>query len=274
MRHVEVKGRSVPALGFGTFGLDGDAVERMVSAALDIGYRHIDTARSYGNEAAVGRALRRSAVPREEIFLTTKVWHDSLGYEAVRNSVEASLRDLDVDRVDLLLIHWPSRAVPLAATLHAFEDLCDEGKVGAIGVSNFPVALLREAVEEIGADLLCDQVEYHPLLSQRVLLDYLRRHAMMLTAYTPLAQGRVANNPVLAEIGRRHDKSAAQVALRWLLDQPGVAAIPRSGSERRARENFDVFDFALTDRDRREIGRLQGDARFVNPDWAPDWDAS
>ncbi|HEV7370677.1 aldo/keto reductase [Arenibaculum sp.] len=274
MQFVEVKGRKVPALGFGTYGLDGDEAERMVRTALDIGYRHIDTARSYGNEAAVGRALRRSGVARDEIFLTTKVWHDSLAYEAVLSSVEASLRDLDTDRVDLLLVHWPNRAVPLAATLHAFEDLRDEGKVGAIGVSNFPVALLREAVEEIGADLLCDQVEYHPLLSQTPVLGYLRRHGMMLTAYSPLAQGRVANNPVLAEVGHRHGKSPAQAALRWLLDQPGVAAIPKSGSERRARENFEVFDFTLTDRDRREIDRLQGDGRLVNPGWAPDWDAS
>lgn len=272
MQHVEAKGIKVPALGFGTWKLAGSDAERMVRAALDIGYRHIDTAQAYGNEAEVGRAIEASGVPREDVFLTTKVWMDKLAYGDLQRSAEQSLRLLRTDRVDLLLVHWPNPQVPLGDTLRALAELKRDGKARAIGVSNFPVALLREAVEEHEADLLCDQVEYHALLSQKVVLDWLRAHDMMLTAYSPLAQGRLAGHPVLTEIGRRIGRSPAQVALRWLLDQERVAVIPKSSSERRARENFEVLGFTLDEADFQAVSRLQGAGRQINPGWAPDWD--
>jgi 2,5-diketo-D-gluconate reductase B len=272
MQHVEAKGIKVPALGFGTWKLAGSDAERMVRAALDIGYRHVDTAQAYGNEAEVGRAIEASGVPREDVFLTTKVWMDKLAYGDLQRSAEQSLRLLRTDRVDLLLVHWPNPQVPLGDTLRALAELKRDGKVRTIGVSNFPVALLREAVEEYEADLLCDQVEYHALLSQKVVLDWLRAHDMMLTAYSPLAQGRLAGHPVLAEIGRRIGRSPAQVALRWLLDQERVAVIPKSSSERRARENFEVLGFTLDEADFQAVSKLQGAGRQINPGWAPDWD--
>jgi 2,5-diketo-D-gluconate reductase B len=272
MQYVEAKGIKVPALGFGTWKLAGSDAERMVRAALDIGYRHVDTAQAYGNEAEVGRAIEASGVPREDVFLTTKVWMDKLAYGDLQRSAEQSLRLLRTDRVDLLLVHWPNPQVPLGDTLRALAELKRDGKVRTIGVSNFPVALLREAVEEHEADLLCDQVEYHALLSQKVVLDWLRAHDMMLTAYSPLAQGRLAGHPVLAEIGRRIGRSPAQVALRWLLDQERVAVIPKSSSERRARENFEVLGFTLDEADFQAVSKLQGAGRQINPGWAPDWD--
>lgn len=272
MQYVEAKGIRIPALGFGTWRLAGNEAERMVRTALDIGYRHVDTAQAYGNEAEVGRAIAGSGVAREDVFLTTKIRRERLGSDDLRRSAEESLRLLRTDRVDLLLVHWPNPEVPLEDTLRALSELKREGKARTIGVSNFPVALLREAVERYDADLLCDQVEYHPLLSQKVVLDWLRAHDMMLTAYSPLAQGRLADHPTLAGIGRRIGRSPAQVALRWLLDQDRVAAIPKSSSEARARENFDVLGFTLDEADFQAVSRLQGGGRQIDPDWAPDWD--
>lgn len=273
MRYVEVKGLRVPVLGFGTYRLAGAVCEHMVATALGIGYRHIDTARMYANEAEVGRAIETSGIRRDDIFLTTKILMTDLAYDAVQRSVEDSLRKLRTGHVDLVLIHWPNPEIPLEETLRALREIRERGLARAIGVSNFPVRLLREAIETHGADLLCDQVEYHPLLSQRPVLDYVRSRGMMLTAYSPLAQGRIADEPVLVEIARSHAKTPAQVALRWLVEQDGVAAIPKSASERRARENFAIFDFELTEDDRSRIDRLRGAGRLVDPGWAPDWDA-
>src|SRR5262249_47404629 len=174
MIHIERKGVRIPALGFGTWQLRGNACERMVRAALEIGYRHLDTAAIYGNEEEVGRAIRTSGVPRGEIFLTTKVWSSDLGYRDAKRSAEASLKRLGVDAVDLLLVHWPNASIPMAETLRAFAELRGAGKARHLGVSNYSAELMREAVERHGADLLCDQVEYHPLLSQKPVLDYAR----------------------------------------------------------------------------------------------------
>ena len=274
MKYVELKGARVPALGFGTWMLTGRHCLDMVRLALEIGYRHIDTAQAYGNEAEVGDALAGSGVDRGEVFLTTKVWMDKLADGPLQRSVEGSLRKLRTDHVDLLLIHWPSRSVPLAQTLRALGQVRDDGRARHLGVSNFPVSLLREAVETHGADLLCDQVEYHPFLSQRPLLDALRSYGMMLTAYSPLARGEVARDRTLAEIGARHGKSPAQVALRWLIEQDGVAAIPKASNERHSRDNFDIFDFELSDDDRAVIDRLPKNRRRIDPGWAPQWDAA
>lgn len=274
MRYVAVKGAKVPVLGLGTWQLRGRACEDAVRHALEIGYRHIDTAQIYDNESAVGVALRASGIARDAIFLTTKIPPGSLAPAAIGRKTEESLRRLATDYVDLLLIHWPSDEAPLGRMLDALAELRAAGKARRIGVSNFNVALLREAVETHGADLLCNQVEYHPFLSQRAVLGTLAGYDMMLTAYCPLAQGRVHDDPTLAAIGRKYGKTAAQVTLRWLIEQEGVAAIPKTGSRAHAAANIEIFDFVLAAEDRARIDALRGDRRLVDPaGWAPQWDA-
>lgn len=272
MQNIEIKGAKVPALGLGTWQLSGRGCIEAVRQALDLGYRHIDTAQMYGNETEVGRALRDSGVPRHEIFLTTKVAPGNLAATAVRRSAEESLRRLGVDQVDLLLIHWPTGEAPLGETLGALARLRQEGKTRFIGVSNFTVKLLDETIEALHTDLLCNQVEYHPFLSQRAVIAAHRRYGLMLTAYAPLARGQVSRDAVLAGIGRKHGKSPAQVTLRWLLDQKNVAAIPKAASRAHAAANIDIFDFALDAEDRAAIDALRGDHRVVDPGWGPRWD--
>lgn len=273
MKYLQAGDRRIPALGFGTFQLGSADACRMVRAALAMGYRHIDTAQMYGNEEAVGRGMAQAGVPREEVFLTTKVWTDRFRGGELQASVEGSLARLGTDYLDLLLLHWPNPAVPLQETLQALEQVRRTGRARSIGVSNFPNALLREALESCGpGSLLTNQVEYHVFLSQRSVRRELRQAGMFLTAYCPLAKGRVMGNPLLREIGRRHAKSEAQVALRWLLDQD-VAAIPRTRREDNARANLEVFDFELDQAETRRIdAELQGDRRMVDPGFAPEWD--
>jgi diketogulonate reductase-like aldo/keto reductase len=241
---------------------------------LDLGYRHIDTAQIYGNEAEIGRAIRDSGLPRSEVFLTTKIAPSNLRKADVRRSHDESLKRLGLDQVDLLLIHWPNSSIPLGETLEALTALRDAGKTRAIGVSNFTVALLRETIERHGADIICNQVEYHPFLPQRRLLEAMRRYGLMLTAYAPVARGRVFRDPTLTAIAKKYGKSPGQVALRWLLNQDKVAAIPKAGRREHAAANIDIFDFRLAPEDRATIDKLGGDAdRMV--EWAgytPRWD--
>jgi 2,5-diketo-D-gluconate reductase B len=273
MMHVSVKGTKVPALGLGTWRLSGKQCTETVRTALELGYRHIDTAEMYGNDEAVGRAIRDSGLDRQDIFLTTKVPPGKLRAADATRSAEDSLRRLGLSYVDLLLIHWPSSEAPLGETLEAFARLREAGKTRFIGVSNFNVSLLDEATERHGADLLCDQVEYHPYLSQRAVLAAARRRGMMLTAYAPIAKGRAVGDAVIAGIGRKYGKSAAQVCLRWLIEQDGVAVIPKASSRAHLAANIDIFDFALAPEDRARIDALQGGGRLLDvPGWSPDWD--
>lgn len=273
MQYIAVKNVEVPALGFGTWAVSGREAYNAVRQALDLGYRHIDTAQIYGNEAEVGRAIRDSGVARNDIFLTTKVSPSNLAADAAKRSHEESLRRLGLDQVDLLLIHWPNASIPLGETLAALAELRASGKTRFIGVSNFTVALLREAVERHGADLLCNQVEYHPFLSQRAVLAATRRYGMMLTAYSPIARGRVFKDKTLLAIGRHYGKTAGQIALRWLIDQDGVAAVPKAAQRAHAAANIDLFDFALTAEERMAIDGLAGGERLVEwSGYTPDWD--
>jgi 2,5-diketo-D-gluconate reductase B len=273
MKHIAVKGASMPALGLGTWALSGKACYEAVRAALDLGYRHIDTAEMYANAEDVGRAIRECGIPRGEIFLTTKVPPGKLRARDAKRSAEDSLRRLGLSYVDLLLVHWPSSEAPLGETLGAFAELKAAGKTRFIGVSNFNVPLLTEATERHGADLLCNQVEYHPYLSQRPVLEAVRRHGMMLTAYAPVAQGRAADDAELRAIGQKYGKSGAQVSLRWLIEQDRVAAIPKAASRAHLAANIDIFDFELDADDRARIDRLQGGRRLLDPaGWSPDWD--
>ncbi|MBA3327207.1 MAG: aldo/keto reductase [Solirubrobacterales bacterium] len=270
-RTVTVQGVEIPKLGLGTWQITGAEAIAGVRDALELGYRHVDTARMYGNEAEVGRGIAESAAEREDIFLTTKLAHDDLRAAGVRRQAESSLRDLATEYVDLLLIHWPSpEGVPLGETLGAMRELQDEGKVRHLGVSNFPTALVEEALEH--AAILCDQVEYHAYLGQSALLALARERDLLITAYSPFAHGDLLADGVLREIGEAHGKSTGQVALRWLLDQPHVAAVPKASSRDNRAANIDVFDFDLDDDERGRIAGLQRGGRVIDPPWAPEWD--
>lgn len=270
MEFVHAQGVAIPALGFGTFRMIGEACARAVYTALRVGYRHIDTAEVYDNESAVGEGITASGIAREELFLTTKAWRDDLSPAGIRQSLEASLRRLGTDYVDLWLIHWPNPAFELEATLTAMMDAVKERRVRLIGVSNFPVALFERAAAI--APIACNQVEYHPYLSQRRVIDAARRHDAVVTAYAPLAMGRIVQDPVLQGIGASHGKSAAQVTLRWLISQPGIAAIPKALSAPHAQENIDLFDFALSGKECNRIKRLARGERLIRPDFEPAWD--
>jgi 2,5-diketo-D-gluconate reductase B len=267
---VTVQGTEVPKLGFGTWQLTGDDCERGVLEAIAAGYRHIDTARAYENEAQVGHAITQSRIPRDELWLTSKVWTSDFTAERVRGSAERSLKALQTDHLDLYLLHWNNPEVPLEETLGTLTELKDEGKLRHIGVSNFTTALVEEALQI--APIFANQVEYHPYLGQRPLLEQAREHDLLLEAYSPFAHGRLHDDPVLTEIGNEHGKTAGQVALRWLLDQPNVCALPKATAPERIRQNLEVFDFALTDDQRERIDELEKGLRTANPPWAPEWD--
>lgn len=271
---IERRGMSLPALGFGTFEISGETVRKMVGEALDIGYRHIDTAQAYRNEAEVGRGIADSGVPRRDIFLTTKVWVDNFEPAALGTSVRESLERLDSEYVDLLLLHWPKFDHGMGPTLEALVDVREEGFARNIGVSNFTAAQIDETARHIGVgQVATNQVEYHVFLGQKNLRRAMTYHQMALTAYMPLAKGKVINDPVLAEIGRQYDKTAAQVSLRWLIEQEGVAAIPATTKPEHARANFEIFDFELSDEDHERIAGLDKDVRVCKPEsLSPEWD--
>jgi 2,5-diketo-D-gluconate reductase B len=266
-------GLDLPAIGLGTWPMTGSECTQAVRQALEVGYRHIDTATAYDNEAAVGQALRDSDVPREQIHLTTKVWWDRLAPKAMRQSLESSLRALGTEQVDLFHIHWPGQDWDLARSIETLVALRDEGKARSIGVANFPLGLLRQVVETLGAPLSAIQVEYHVLLGQQPLLDYARRHDLLLTAYTPLARGQAAAQPVIQAIARKHGVLPSQVALKWLLDQDSVAVIPKAGSRENQLANLAASDVQLDDEDRAAIAGLPKDQRVVSPAFAPDWNS-
>lgn len=271
---IERCGMSMPALGFGTFEITGDTTRRMVGEALDIGYRHIDTAQAYHNETEVGQGIADSGVPRQDIFLTTKVWVDRFDPVELKASVQESLERLDTGYVNLLLLHWPVFEHGMASTLDALMEVREAGYARNIGVSNFTAAQIDEAARYIGAgQIATNQVEYHVFLGQKNLRRAMTYHQMALTAYMPLAKGKVINDPVLTEIGAQHDKTAAQVALRWLIEQEGVAAIPATTKPGHARANFDLFDFELTDADHERIAGLDKSVRVCKPEsLSPEWD--
>jgi len=264
-----LQGATVPALGLGTWELRGDACTRAVDRALGLGYRHIDTAQGYANEAEVGAGMRRSGVPREEIFLTTKVRPRHFRRDDLLRSTEESLAALGVDDVDLLLLHWPNPEVPLEETLGALHEARGRGLARHVGVSNFPPSLLLRSLA--AGPTLTNQVEYHPFLAQEKLLALAEAHDFLITAYSPVARGRVFDDPTLRAIGERHGKDPAQVALRWLLQQPRVVAIPKAASPAHQAGNLDVFDFELDDEEMRRISALARGERLVD-DPAMDWE--
>lgn len=235
----------IPKIGLGTWQMRGESCRRSVLSALEMGYRHLDTAEYYRNEEAVGRAIQESGVPREELFITSKVWSSHFQKDQVQQAGEDSLRRLGVDYLDLYLIHHPSDAVPLEETLAGMQALVDQGKTRFIGVSNFSVSLLERSREIAGAPIFTNQVKYHPFHPQEALVEYCQQEDILLTAYSPLARGGVLGDPTLKEIGNRYDKTPAQVALRWLIQQPMVITIPKASSEEHQKANLAVFGFQL-----------------------------
>jgi len=263
----------MPRLGLGTWPMRGAECQAAVESALGMGYRHLDTAEMYGNEDAVGAGIKASGVPRAEVFLTTKAWWDKPKGDAIRRACEASLKRLGLAYLDLYLIHWPSPELDLPDALRALARIQADGLARHVGVANFPLGLLRRAVESGIAPIACLQVEHHVLLGQQRLLDYVRPHGIALTSYSPVAKNAVAQEPEIARIATRHGVTPAQVALAYLLAMPGVAAIPKSASPARQRENLAALDLALDAEDRAALAALPKNRRMVNPGFAPDWES-
>jgi diketogulonate reductase-like aldo/keto reductase len=256
---------AVPALGFGTGALSGGMSVEAVVTALKTGYRHIDTARKYGTEGEVGEGMRASGVPREEIFLTTKVSHENLRPADFARSVDESLKALKVDYVDLLLVHWPNPQIAVSEYMPALAKAKRDGLARHIGVANFTTTLLDEAIALCPEPLSVLQAEYHPYLDQSKLLAAVRRHKLVFIAFCPLGRGRLFGDPVLADIASKRGRSVAQIALRWLMQQD-VAAIPFSSKPQRIADNFDVFDFVLSEDEMKRIAALKRpDGRVANP---------
>jgi 2,5-diketo-D-gluconate reductase B len=273
MQMVKAKGADIPIVGLGTWDLRGRDCAQLVTEAVRLGYRHFDTAEMYGNEEAVGEGLRAVGIPREEIFVTTKVWPANFAPKDLERSAKESLRRLKLDAVDLLLLHWPNPDIPLPDTLGALNKVKREGAARHIGVSNFNATLLDQANRLSLEPLVCNQIELHPLLDAPNIVAATRRHGMAIVAYSPIARGRATHNALLERIGRAHGKTAAQVSLRYLV-QRGIVVIPRTSKPARLKENIDIFDFELTAAEMRDIATLSSrGTRIVNLDWAPDWNA-
>ena len=273
MKTITIQGHEMPSLGFGTWRLRDAEATNAVDFALNTGYRHIDTAQIYENEAEVGAGLKQSGVAREDIFLTTKVWRNQFAEATVAQSVDESLKKLKTDYVDLLLVHWPFPETPVAKMIEGVMKAQRDGKAKLIGVSNFTVAQMDEAMKVSGEKICNNQVEYHPYLSQKPVLDFARKNKMALTAYAPIARGKAIKDSVINEIGLKYGKNAGQVTLRWLVQQEGVAAIPKSVTPENIRKNIDIFDFELSAEDMQKIHALASvEGRQVNPDFAPKWD--
>ncbi|WP_408599000.1 aldo/keto reductase [Pseudomonas sp. PLMAX] len=274
MQHiVNAQGLNMPKLGLGTWPMLGEECTLAVEQALALGYRHIDTAAAYNNEDAVGQALVNSPTHREQIHVTSKVWWDQLQPDAMRHSMDRSLKALHSDYIDLFMIHWPGTDWDLPRTIETLVSFKEQGLARNIGVANFPLPLLRKVVEELGAPLSAIQVEYHVLLGQNALLDYARQNDLALTAYSPLARNKVSDVPAIQQIAARHGVLPTQVALKWLLDQPNVAAIPKASSKANQIANLEAFAVNLDDQDRALIAGLSKRERQVSPDFAPVWDA-
>jgi diketogulonate reductase-like aldo/keto reductase len=274
MNFIEANGARIPAIGLGTWELRGRTCARLVEQALRLGYRHIDTAQVYENEREVGEGLRGSGVKRDEVFITTKIWTSHFTPNDLERSAKESLVRLRLTEIDLLLLHWPNPQVPLSETLGALARAKQLGLARHIGVSNFTVALIEEAVAACPEPLVCDQVEYHPYLDQTKVRDACARHGMAVVAYSPVAKGRIKNDQALMRIASRYRKTAAQVCLRWLVQQ-NVAAIPRTSRLERLSENIEIFDFELSDEDMREISSIgigSAGGRLTDFAFAPKWD--
>jgi diketogulonate reductase-like aldo/keto reductase len=274
LNSVTVGDAVIPKIGLGTWQLRGNTCARIVSEAVRLGYTHIDTAQGYDNEEFVGEGLAASGAARGSVFVTTKIRDRHMGDGALQRSVDESLKKLRLDRIDLLLLHWPNPRVPLADSIRGLNAVKRDGRVKHIGLSNFTTRLLDEAWSLTTEPFTAEQIEYHPYLEQTKMLGALRSRGMGIIAYCPLALGRVIGDPVIESIARAHGRSAAQVALRWLVQQTDVIAIPKTANPERLAENLAVFDFTLSDAEMARMSALtRPGSRLVNePQWVPEWD--
>ena len=276
MEFLEASGAVIPRIGLGTWPMSGRSCTRAVATALEAGYRHIDTAAMYGNEAEVGEGIRQSGIVRDDIFITTKVWSTDIGEGDLQRSAESSLTKLGVDQVDLLLIHWPNAAIPVEESIRALCDAKARGMARHIGISNFPTSMMDAAVAAASAPIVCNQIEYHPFLDQSQVTANCRRHGMAVVSYCPLgrggADGLFQDQDVVAIAGA-HGKTPAQVILRWHLQQDGVVAIPKSANPARQKENLNVFEFSLNNAEMAAIsGLARRRSRIVDMATGPNWD--
>ena len=270
---IESHGARIPILGFGTMTLKEDQCVQLVEASLKLGYRHLDTAQMYGNEREVGSGMRGSGLKREDIFLTTKVWFTQLASGDFERSVDESLERLGLPWVDLLMIHWPNAQVPLSESIAALCKMKKAGLTKHIGVANFNVAMIEEAVKLASQPIAVLQIETHPYLGQSKVIAAARRYGMAVVGYCPLARGKVPAEAVLQRIGKAHGKTPAQVALRFL-EQQQIIPIPRTSKRERLAENLGSLDLKLTEAEMAEIAKLQRpNSRIVSPPQAPQWDA-
>ncbi|MCG6858190.1 MAG: aldo/keto reductase [Salaquimonas sp.] len=276
MHTLNANGANMPAIGLGTWTLKGHQCTELVTTAIDAGYRHIDTAAMYDNEKEVGEGIRASGLPRDELFVTTKVWPSDIAAGDLQRTAEASLKRLGLDRVDLLLIHWPSKTVPLGESIAALNEVAARGMTRHIGVANFTTGLLDEAVALSERKLTCNQVEYHPYLNQDKVLASCRRHGMAFISYCPLGRGgNLFGESAIREAAQAYGRTPAQIVLRWHVQQHGVGAIPRTSKPQRLKENLDVFDFALSADEMAAISRLTSQGhRICDFDFSPEWDAA
>lgn len=274
MNSIDANGARIPAIGLGTWTLKGRSCSELVEHALAVGYRHVDTAAAYGNEEEVGSGIRASGIPRNDLFLTTKVWPSDLAPGDFMKSAEASLKRLGLDQVDLLLIHWPNPEIPLKGTVEALNKARREGLTRHVGVANFTIGLLAEARGLSEAPLVCDQVEYHPYLDQRKVLDACRAAGMAMVSYCPLHRGGdLLEEEVVKDAAAAHGVTPGQVVLRWHVQQDGVIAIPRTSKMERLAENIGIFGFALSDAEMQAVSALSGkNSRLCDFDFSPEWD--
>ncbi|MGN6585393.1 MAG: aldo/keto reductase [Rhizobiaceae bacterium] len=274
MNSIDANGARIPAIGLGTWTLKGRSCSELVEHALAVGYRHVDTAAAYGNEEEVGAGIRASGIPRNDLFLTTKVWPSDLAPGDFMKSAEASLKRLGLDQVDLLLIHWPNPEIPLKGTVEALNKARREGLTRHVGVANFTIGLLAEARGLSEAPLVCDQVEYHPYLDQRKVLDACRAAGMAMVSYCPLHRGGdLLEEEVVKDAAAAHGVTPGQVVLRWHVQQDGVIAIPRTSKMERLAENIGIFGFALSDAEMQAVSALSGkNSRLCDFDFSPEWD--
>ncbi len=263
MKYVEFGREKAPALGLGTWQIRGENCTKTVKSALELGYRNIDTAQMYGNEDKVGEGISRSGTDRKEIFLTTKIANDNHAHQDVLDSMAESLKRLRTDYVDLLLIHWPNKSVPLGETLKAMNELANEGKVLHLVVSNFSVEEMEKARGLSDEPVVCNQVEMHPFYRPEKVVKYCQEKGAIFTSYSPLGRGKVMDNEILRSIGEKHGKSASQVVLRWHVQKDNVMVIPKSASRQHQKENLDIFDFELAGQDMEKIDDMNRNDKIV-----------
>ena len=261
----------IPQIGLGTFKLQGQSGVKAVESALQIGYRHLDTAAMYGNHKEVGQALQNSGIDRADVWITSKVWRDALAYDSVLRECDRALTELGTDYLDLYLIHWPNEDIPLADTFRALGHLLKKGKIRNMGVANFTIARLKRALSATDIPITMNQVEYHPYLNQERLLTFCQENQIHLTAYCPIARGDVINDPIFQNLAKVHSKTPTQVTLRWLL-QKGIVAIPKSGNPDRQRENLDVFGWELNADEMTQINTIQKQYRLLDLPAAAFWE--